>query len=129
MLIEAVLAWTGVWPRGEHLGPSIIAVNWTWLLTLPLCGALGADIAQRAGATARERVLAAAVPAMAMCGIYSVMAAVELPMQWMTGQMTGINTYALDGVAGYFLGQVFLPGLMLVSGSLPFAMGRIRTVS
>jgi hypothetical protein len=50
------------------------------------------------------------------------MAVVEIPLRAMTGYLTAINSYAADAVTGFAVWQVLVPGIMLVTGSLPFVI-------
>lgn len=121
VLMDALFAWNG-WPSDLRLGHTLVPVNWMWLLSLPLCGAVGADLAQRAGATVKGRIIAAALPSLTMAGLFVLMAVVEIPMRALTGYLTAINSYAVDAVTGFAIWQVLVPGVMLITGSLPFVI-------
>jgi hypothetical protein len=126
VVIDSLLAWSGAWPDYVRVRHTILPANWVWLLSLPLCGAIGADLALRAGATVKGRMLAATLPAFTTVVVFAAMAAVEVPMQLTKGHTTGINTYDFAAILGFALWQVTLPGVLLVLGSLPFVIDTAR---
>lgn len=43
-------------------------------------------------------------------------------MRAMTGYLMAINSYAVDAVTGFAIWQVLVPGVMLITGTLPFVI-------
>jgi hypothetical protein len=97
--------------------PIPVFFSFPWLATLILVGALGAYLAQRAGAPRRTRLLVATSPAL-LLGI--VMMLLLLP--WYVafgGYPWGFTFFAIDAE-----NSAVVPGLALLLGALPFLRQR-----
>jgi hypothetical protein len=87
---------------------------WPWLLILPLCGALGAYLSRRAGASALTRLIAALAPVLWLLAVCTITEPIDLAASGL-GQLR----YFGYGVTEW----VVVPGLALLVGAAPFLRG------
>lgn len=112
-LLLLMMQRVGFRPRLVWMGNVAMQFYWPWLAGLPVFGALGASLSQRAHGTVRARLAAGLSPALVLLITFCLI------LPW------GL---AVDGVSllrlGYFgLGianWVVIPGLALLLGALPF---------
>lgn len=119
---------------GQRLGPRpfflhleqgtpILPFYSGWLLTLPLAGAIGAYLSNRAGGTPRMMFAASAFPVLLYVAVFSIAS---------PGLFMGHNL-PLQIVAAVLLkmvlGWVLIPGLALLVGGLPIHFFTIRGVA
>jgi hypothetical protein len=112
-LLLMALQRTGFRPRLVWMGDVAMLFYWPWLAGLPVFGALGAYLSQRARGPIRTRLAAGLSPALVLLIAFGL----SLPF--------GL---AIDGLSllrlGYFglavVNWVAIPGLALLLGALPF---------
>jgi hypothetical protein len=97
-----------VWIRGMG-----ITLYWPWLAGLPLCGALGAYLSQRAHGPVRARLTAGLAPALIMLIV------MLLILPWGLA-LDGLHFFILVGFGMGIANWVALPALALLIGALPF---------
>jgi hypothetical protein len=99
----------------------MMAFVWTWLLMLPLVGALGAEWSRRMGGGRREQVLVALAPAFALVIVFALMVvlagrpASQFPQRG-----------PIPGRLLLFVNLVLVPTLALLLGCLPALLRRVR---
>jgi hypothetical protein len=124
-LLERLLYAVRVWPKIIRVGHyGFFPVNWTWLLMLLFCGAAAAYFARRAGASTRQRLLAATLPVLAPAALFVVGACIALVAGFIMPSRSTPATVVLQGFAGYVLGSVIIPGAALAIGTVPFLWTR-----
>lgn len=87
---------------------------WPWMVMLPLCGALGAYLSRRAGASVLTRLIAALAPVLWLLAICTITEPIDLAVSGL-GQLR----YFGDGVTEW----VVVPGAALLLGATPFLRG------
>ena len=119
---------------GQRLGPRpfflhldkgtpILAFYSGWLLTLPLAGAIGAYLSNRAGGSPRMMLAASAFPVLPYVAVFSI-ASPGLSM----GHNLPLQIVA-PVLLRMVLGWVLIPGLALLVGGLPIHFFTIRGVA
>jgi len=103
----------GVQPRLFWIRGMGITLYWPWLAGLPLCGALGAYLSQRAQAPLRARLVAGLSPALIMLIV------MFLILPWGLA-IDGLQFLRLVGFGLGLANWVALPGIALLIGALPF---------
>lgn len=94
-----------------------------WVVALPLAGAAGAFASWRAGGRPLQRVVAALFPAMAIAGLVAIGVTIELLIA--PDPRDSKSLFARLMLATIL--WIWLPGLSLLIGSLPFT--RLRRIS
>ncbi|HEV2469690.1 MAG TPA: hypothetical protein VGS78_10880 [Candidatus Sulfotelmatobacter sp.] len=92
---------------------------WSWLVVLPLCGALGAYLSRRAGASILTRLSAALAPVLWLLAICTITEPIDLAVSGI-GQLR----YFGYGVAEW----VVVPGAALLAGAAPFLRGAMQPI-
>ena len=103
----------GMQPRVVWIGKMGMTLYWPWLGTLPIFGAVGAYLSQRAEGAVRARLAAGLAPALVMLIVMG------LVLPW----GLAIDGWAFIRLVGFGLGLVnwvALPGIALLVGALPF---------
>ena len=90
----------------------------SWLLLLPLVGAVAALWSRRAGGTSRQRVLAAAMPALAELGLIIFGTVVDIIGDVGGGRHSIWHTFC--GTGSFSVSRMLVPGLALLLGAAPF---------
>jgi hypothetical protein len=112
-----LLLQSGHWPMSRPLVYTCppLAPFAIWLVTLPLIGALGTYLSQRAGGSLRARLGAAAFPSIAFLGL--------LVFVWVFALFAEKNPFVWQQQAQFvlvFLPWVVFPGIALLAGALLF---------
>ncbi len=101
-----------LWTKDMGMGPMAMVIYLPWLCALPVFGALGAYLAQRAHSSSMGRLISALAPALAMLGSFALI----LPFS------IAIDRHMVP--LGYFAFTVFnwvvLPGFASLVGAAPF---------
>jgi len=103
----------GVQPRLVWIQGMGLTLYWPWLAGLPLCGALGAYLSQRAHGPLRARLAAGLSPAVIMLIV------MLLILPWGLA-IDGFHFLRLVGFGLGLANWVALPGIALLIGALPF---------
>lgn len=107
----------GFRPRIVGSGPRAVLFYLPWLASLPCCGALGAYLSYRAGASRRTALLSSIFPVLALGAAFLLMFPIDLIVEQIIGSRVdfGIVATALlrDGT-----GWLVVPGAALVVGGL-----------
>ncbi len=120
-LADDLLTRAQVWPVIIRVGTQgFLQLNVVWLLSLPFCGAAGAWLAQQGGASVRQRVLVAVLPVITMPALFLITALVQfvLALSFFTPAESARDIFHSIGI--FLLGDVAIPGLLLVTGAAPF---------
>jgi len=105
--------YVGVRPHLERFGNRALSLDWAWLLSLPIFGALGAHLSGRAHAPATARLAAGLAPALVM------LIAMGLILPWGLA-IDGIHFIRLVSFGLGLINGVVIPALALLVGTLPF---------
>lgn len=111
-----ILQKTGFRPNLIWKGPIAVLFYVPWLASLPLAGAAGAYLAQRAHAPISRRMLVATSPALLLLVVMSII----LPLDMI---VDGFWWLRLVYFAVAVLNWVVVPGVALLLGALPFLRG------
>jgi len=84
-----------------------------WLLTLPICGAVGAFLARRAHGSAVVRLIAGLAPSLVWMAVFCIIGLV-FAFDWRVFRGFPMNDFAMSA-----LSWVILPALCLLPGALP----------
>jgi len=101
-------------PRLVWIGGWGMTFYWQWLATLPLFGALGARLSQRAEGTTRARLAAGLAPSLTMLIVMSLI------LPWGLA-IDGFHFFRLVGFGLGLVNWVAIPAAALLIGALPFA--------
>jgi hypothetical protein len=112
-LLMTLLQRIGVRPRLLSVGAAYMTLYWPWLAALPVFGALGAFLSQRAGGDMRTRLAAASSPVLWLFLLSVPMLPVELAHQSFSPLAL---VYFVVGMTNW----VAIPGCALLLGALPF---------
>jgi cell division protein FtsX len=99
------------WEVMLNLGPLMVYVRFSYLLSLPFIGALGAFLSSHGGGLRRDRLLAALFPALWQLA-YVVTHVVQFAM--------GGLSIPWNGSVSMAVGSALIPGVALFVGALPF---------
>ena len=111
-----ILQKTGFRPNLIWKGPIAVLFYLPWLASLPLAGAAGAYLAQRAHAPISRRLLVAASPALLLLVVMSIV----LPLDMI---VDGFWWFRLVYFAVAVVNWVVVPGAVLLLGAAPFLHG------
>jgi len=100
-------------PRAHWVDGGAVAMGYLWLLCLLPCGALGAYLSRRAGATRSTSAIASLFPSLVMLAVFSVL----LPIGIFVERNTYLQHPRYIGLA--ILLWVVVPGIALLLGALP----------
>ncbi|MGP0018405.1 MAG: hypothetical protein ACLPHP_07545 [Candidatus Sulfotelmatobacter sp.] len=103
----------GLQPRLVWIHGMGITLYWPWLAGLPLCGALGANLSQRAHGPVRARLAAGLSPALLMLIV------MLLILPWGLA-IDGVHFFILVGFGLAVANWVALPAVALLLGAAPF---------
>lgn len=103
----------GLRPRLVWFHGMGITLYWPWLAGLPLCGALGANLSQRAQGPLRARLAAGLSPAIIMLTV------MLLILPWGLA-IDGFHFFTLVGFGLAIANWVAMPAVALLIGALPF---------
>lgn len=103
----------GMQPRLVWIGKIAMSFYWPWLATLPIFGAVGAGLSQRAHGHAKARLAASLSPALIML----IVMALILP--WGLA-IDGLDFFRLVAFGLCLINWVAIPALALLLGALPF---------
>lgn len=103
----------GMRPGVIWMGKLAITCYWAWLASLPLFGAAGAYLSQRARGAARARLAAGLSPALVMLIVMSLI------LPWGLA-IDGVDFIRLVGFGLALVTWVVIPGVALLVGALPF---------
>jgi hypothetical protein len=92
--------------------PSLI-VYIPWLVALPLIGAMGAYLSNRAGASVRTVLVSSIFPIFPFIGLFSVV----LPVGLIIDRQVGVTVVAAS-LLRLLVGWVLIPGMALLAGGL-----------
>lgn len=109
MLVERL----GFQPREVWVGRFAMSFYWSWLIALPLFGALGAYLSQRSHGSIAARLAAGLAPALA------VLAVMSLILPWGLA-IDGFRFFRLVGFAVGLANWVVIPAVALLIGAAPF---------
>jgi hypothetical protein len=116
-LLLMLTQFVGVQPRLVWMGKFAMVFYWHWLVGLPLFGALGAYLSQRARGPLNARLAAALSPALVML----ITMLLILPcVLLIDGPSSLIISSFVIGATNW----VALPGVALLAGATPFLKGR-----
>ena len=116
-LLLMLTQFVGVQPRLVWMGKFAMVFYWHWLVGLPLFGALGAYLSQRARGPLNARMAAALSPALVML----ITMLLILPcVLLIDGPSSLIISSFVIGATNW----VALPGVALLAGATPFLKGR-----
>jgi hypothetical protein len=108
-----VCQFLGMHPRIVWVGKVAMWFYWPWLATLPVFGALGARLSQRAHGPAPARLAAGLSPALIMLTV------MLLILPWGLA-IDGFHFFQLVAFGLGLLNWVAIPGAALLLGTLPF---------
>lgn len=111
-----ILQKTGFRPNLIWKGPIAVLFYVPWLASLPLAGAVGAYLAQRAHAAVSRRLLVATSPALLLLMVMSIILPLELIVD-------GFWWFRLIYFAVAAVNWVAVPGVALLIGAAPFLRG------
>ena len=101
-----------LWTKDMGLGPMATVIFLPWLCVLPVFGAVGAYLAQRAHSRSMGRLVSALAPALALLGSFSII----LPFSIVFDRhMVSLGYFAFT-----LLNWVVLPGFASLLGAVPF---------
>lgn len=105
-----------IWPHPLVVRISYVklAVPILWLLTLPVCGAIGAILACRAHGSAAARLIAGLAPSLVWLAVFCIMG-VTFALDWRVFHGFPMNDFFTAALT-----WVVLPSLCLLPGTLPF---------
>lgn len=112
-LLLMALERLGFQPREVRVGGFGMSLYWQWLISLPLFGALGAYLSQRAQGSIVARFAAALAPALVMLFLMSLI------LPWALA-VRGFHSLPLVAVAIGVANWVAIPALALAIGAVPF---------
>jgi len=92
----------------------LLVIVWTWLLMLPLLGALGAEWSRRQGGARREQLLVSLAPAFALAVLFGVM---QVLLGHPSSQFT--NRGPIPWRVMIFVNVVLIPSVPILLGCLP----------
>jgi hypothetical protein len=108
-----LIQFAGLRPRPVRIGGVAMQLYWPWLATLPVFGALGAYLSQRAHGPIRTRLAVGISPALVMLAMMSLI----LPWGLAIDGFSFLRiVYFGIGLANW----VAIPGLALLVGAIPF---------
>ncbi|MFZ0734164.1 MAG: hypothetical protein WAM79_17725 [Candidatus Sulfotelmatobacter sp.] len=110
-LAMASLQFAGLRAQLVRTGPVEMTFYWPWLGILPLCGALGAYLSHRAGASILTRLIAALAPVLWLLAIFIIIEPIDFAVNGL-GQLR----YFANDITQW----VVVPGLALLIGAAPF---------
>lgn len=105
--------YVGVRPHVLWFGKAALYLDWAWLVSLPILGALGVHLSGRAQAPATARLAAGLAPAIVM------LIAMGLILPWGLA-IDGIHFIRLVNFGLDLISGVVIPALALLAGALPF---------
>lgn len=105
--------YVGVRPHLLWFGRAALTLDWAWLASLPIFGALGAHLSGRAQARTGARLIAGLAPAIVM------LVAMGVVLPWGLA-LDGIHFIRLVGFGLGLINGVVVPALALLVGALPF---------
>ncbi len=109
----ALCQFFGMRPRIMWIGELAMPMYLPWLATLPVCGAFGACLSQRAHGSAQARLAAGLSPAFIMLIVMSLV----LPVGFL---LDGLHFLQLVAFGVLLVNWVVIPALALLLGELPF---------
>ena len=110
----AVIQFLRLQPRLVWVGGWGMTFYWQWLATLPLLGAVGAYLSQRAEGRVRARLAAGLSPALIMLIVISLI------LPWGLA-IDGFHFFRLVGFGLGLFNWVVIPAAALLIGAVPFA--------
>lgn len=108
-----------VWMSRDAVGHNALLFYWPWLATLPIFGAVGACLSQRADGSIRARIAAGLSPALIMLAVMSLVLPFGVAID-------GFHFFQLVSFGLMLLNWVVLPALALLIGELPFLQPKLR---
>ena len=102
-----------LWMSRDAVGHNALMFYWPWLATLPIFGAIGACLSQRAHGSTRARIAAGLSPALIMLLVMSLVLPFGIAID-------GFHFFQLVSFGLMLVNWVALPALALLIGELPF---------
>jgi hypothetical protein len=102
-----------VWMSHDAVGHESIWCYWPWLGTLPIFGAVGAYLSQRAHGAARARLAAGLSPVLIMLMVMALVLPFGVAIE-------GVHFFQLVALGLGLINWVAIPGAALLVGALPF---------
>jgi hypothetical protein len=105
--------YSGIAPRIVWIRHNAVWFYWPWLITLPIFGAVGAYLSQRARGATTSRIAAGLSPALIMLAVMSLVLPFGIAID-------GFHFFQLVSFGLMVINWVALPALALMLGELPF---------
>ena len=102
-----------VWMSRDAVGHGALLFYWPWLGTLPIFGAIGACLSQRAHGATPARLAASLSPALIMLTVMALVLPFGVAID-------GFHYFQLVAVGLGLINWVAIPGAALLVGALPF---------